>query len=370
MRKVLFLLLFCFSHLAAADDEYIVLQEEQVHEGDYFAAGGTIEVSGTVKGDVYVVGSQIIVDGHVLGSVIATGGSVEIAGTVDGNVRIAGGQIEINGTVGRNVTAIGGNIQFVSKTLVGGNAVLTGGIVDVSGQIKGDLTLSASNARLLGDVGRNVHAYAGELRVGSKVDIGGNLDYSSSAPARIDSSARIGGKVTYEPSVITEVFKGKWRQGLIFGFRLTGILMNFAFSFFIGALFLRLFPKKLKRTLETLKSKPGKSFWVGVLILVLLPVACLLLFITILGFPIALVLLAISLLGFYTAKIFPIFWVSNAFLSKLNLKVNSLLGLAIGLIIFFLLIQIPIFGSLLSSAFTLLGLGALFLSRPARKKSK
>ncbi|MDN3505923.1 MAG: hypothetical protein P0S96_01685 [Simkaniaceae bacterium] len=369
MRKLFFLLFVSFASLYA-DDEYIVLQEEQVHEGDYFAAGKTVEVSGTVKGDVYVLGSQIIVDGHVLGSVIATGGSIEIAGTVDGNVRLAGGQIEINGNVGRNVTAIGANIQFVSKTLVGGNAVLTGGIVDVSGKINGDLTLSASNARLLGDVGRNVHAYAGEFRVGSKVDIGGNLDYSSSSEARIDSSARIGGEVNYEPSVITEVFEGKWRQGLIFGSRLTGILMNFAFSFFIGALFLKLFPRKLKRTIETLKAKPWKSFWMGVLILVLLPVACLLLFITILGFPIALALLAISLLGFYTAKIFPIFWVSNSFLPKINLKINSLLGLGIGLVLFFLLAQIPIFGKLLTMVFTLLGLGALFLSKTVRNKRK
>lgn len=365
MKKLLFFLFIAFASLHA-DDEYIVLQEEQVHEGDYFAAGGTIEISGVVKGDVYAMGSQIIVDGHVLGSVIATGGSIEIAGTVDGNVRLAGGQVEINGTVGRNVTAIGGNIQFVSKTVVGGNAVLTGGIVDVSGKINGDLTLSASNARLLGDVGRNVQAYAGEFRVGSRVDIGGNLDYSSSSPARIDSSARIGGKVTYEPSVITEVFKGNWRQGLIFGTRLTGVLMNFAFSFFIGALFLRIFPKKLQRTLDTLRKKPLKSFWMGLLILILLPVACLLLFITILGFPIALALLAISLLGFYTAKIFPILWVSNSILPK----INRYLGLAIGLVLFFLLVQIPVFGALLSSVFTLLGLGALFLSKSIRKRRK
>jgi hypothetical protein len=330
-----------------------------VHEGDYFAVGNTVEVSGEVRGDVYVMGSQVVIDGRVTGSVIAAGGAIEIAGTVDGNVRAVGGQIEIHGNVGRNVTAIAGSIQIVSRTLIGGNAVLTGGIVEVSGKILGDLTLSASNARLLGDVGRNVHAYAGQFRVGSKVDIGGNLEYSSSGPANIDSGANIKGKVTYTPSVITEVFEGKWRQGLIMGTRITGFLLNFAFSFFIGLLFYKLFTQKLRRTIETLSEKPWKSFWVGLLIVVLIPLAALLLFITILGFPIALALLAIGLLGFYTAKIFPIFWVAKATLPKLH----PLLGLAIGLIVFLLLVRIPFLGPLLSSVFTLLGLGALFISR-------
>ncbi|NGX47952.1 MAG: hypothetical protein K1000chlam3_01337 [Chlamydiae bacterium] len=364
MRKIIVFLLACFSSLGANEEEkYIVLPEEQVHEGDYFAAGGIIEVSGIVKGDVYAFGTQILVDGHVFGSVIATGGSVEISGIVEGNARLAGGQISINGTIGRNVTAAAGNIQLVSKAIVGGNAVFTGGIIDIAGDIKGDLTLSASNARLLGDVGRNVHAYTGKLRVGSKADIGGNLDYSSSEKAFIDPGARIEGKITYKPSVITQVFKGKWRQGVILGSRLMRILMSVVFSFVIGVIFCKLFPKKLARTLKTLGATPWKSFWTGLLILILLPIACIILFITILGFPIGIALLAFSVLGFYAAKIIPIFWVSNAVFHK----PNSLLGLAIVLIAFFLIAQIPILGPLLSMVFTLIGLGALTLSRMPKK---
>ncbi|NGX58951.1 MAG: hypothetical protein KR126chlam3_00093 [Chlamydiae bacterium] len=372
-NSLILFFLICFPPLVAGEGEaynekYIVLPEEKVHEGDYFAAGKTIEISGVVNGDVYAVGSQIIIDGHVLGSVIASGLSIEISGIVNENVRLAGGQIEINGTIGRNVTAAAGNIQFATRSSVGGNVVITGGIVDLYGNIKGDLSFSSSNARLLGDVGKNVKANVGKFRIGSKANIAGNLNYSSPEEARISPGAEINGNVLYKPSQVSKFFKGKWQKRIFLGSRMVGILMNFVFSFVLGTVFLKVFPRKLKKTLDKLQNAPWKSLWTGLLVLILLPIVCLILFITILGFPIGLALLAISVLGFYTAKIFPIIWSMNALLPKIHMKQNSLVGLAIGLILFFLFVQVPFLGALLMAVFTLLGLGAVVLSRVPRRK--
>lgn len=371
--RVIFALIFslCSLCIFAEEDRYVVLPEETVHKGDYFAAGSNIEVSGIVKGDVFVFGSQIVIDGEVEGDVIAAGGSVDITGVIKGSIRSFGGQIEISGVVGENVTVFGGSLQLSPQSLIGGNLVFTGGVIDLDGSVQKNANLSASNARISGKIQGNVKVTAGQLRVGSRAVIIGNLEYSSTNEATIAPGAEIKGEVIYKPSIVKEFFKGRWKEGILYGYRITGILMHFLFCFVVGWIFIRLFPKKLKGVHNALQKRPWKAFWVGLIIAVLLPIACLILFITILGFPLALALLALSLLGFYGAKIIPIYWVSNAILPKIGLRKGSLLLFSIGLVLFFLIIQIPIFGGLVTLVFTFLGLGAFVLGRlPKRSAPK
>ncbi|NGX38372.1 MAG: hypothetical protein K1000chlam2_01545 [Chlamydiae bacterium] len=287
---------------------------EEVHRGNYTAASESVRITGVVTGNVYVIGSKITVEGQINGNLIAFGAMIDIPGEVRGNARLIGGQVEIGGTIGGNVKA-----------------------------------------------------YTGQLNLDSQATIKGNLTYSSPEQAQIDPGATIDGKVTYNP--FQGVFKGKWKKTFFLGARLTGLLMNFLFSFVIGWIFLKVFPQRTKKAVEILRKTPWKAFWIGLITVILIPIACLVLFITILGFPLGLALLAFSLLGFYTAKIFPILWAANACFPKLRLKKHMLLILALGLIVFFILTQIPFVGGILSLAFTFFGLGAILLARlPAKAK--
>lgn len=351
--------------LIGDDGDFVVLQEKSVHEGDYFTAGRSIEVSGVVKGDVYAFGSQILVDGIVEGDVIASGGSIEITGTVMGSARLASGQIEIDGTIGKNITTASGNLEIGPNAVIGGNAVLNAGVFDFSGTINGNLTLTASTARILGDISGKVRAYVGNLRIGSRASIGGQLEYSSSERAKIDSRADILGGVLYHQSAVGQVIRGEWRHGVIIGTRFTGALMNLIYSFVAGWIFVRFLPKRLKATIAVLEKSPWKAFWTGLLIFLLLPVICIILMITILGFPLALALLAVSLLGFYTAKIFPIFWLCNM---ASNRKRNNLWVFIFGVGLFLIVSHIPFIGGLLSIIFTFMGLGALWMGKIPRKQ--
>jgi len=355
-------------HLFGA--EYVVLPKDKVHEGDYFATGATIEISGTVKGDLYVFGSQISIDGKIEGDVISAGGTINISGEVARNARLGGGQVEINGTIGRNLTIMAGAIQLAPSSRIGGNAVLTGGNIDLEGAVLGSVTATASNVRLSGRVGQKMEAYTGELRLTSRAQIGENLEYTSSTEALIDPSAQIRGKTVYHPSAVKEFFHGKWKKRMVFGFRYLPILMNFLFSFVLGWVLLKLFSQRVKGILLVLDRRPWKAFWTGILVALLLPLAALLLFVTVLGLPIALALVAISLITFYTAKIFPILWISNKAFSRFRVRKNSLWALFLGLIGFFILVQMPFLGSVLSVIATMLGLGAIILGRLPRKKKR
>lgn len=350
MRSIL-LFLLSFTMLLNAD----------VYEGDYFITGGTVETPDVVTGDVYALGSNVHIKGRVDGDVIATGGTIVIDGTVRGSARLIGGQVILNGKIGENFSAVGGNLLMNPGAVIYGNGVFTGGDLNLGGQIDGKVTINGSTVELNGKVGRSVNARAGDLRLGPSADIGGDLEYKSSTAVHIDPKAQISGQMIYHQT--KKVLGGKWKEKVIFGSKLLAIVMNFWFSFVFGVLYIKLFPRGFNNAVNVLRTKPWKALGMGFLTLFLLPIICLLLLVSILGFPLGIALIAFSLITFYTAKVVPIVWITNKVLPNLGIYWKLFLGL----IVFFIFLEIPVVGVLLSLSFILLGLGAGVLGQASQK---
>jgi cytoskeletal protein CcmA (bactofilin family) len=340
--RFLFLFLLSFTMLLRAD----------VHEGDYFITGGTVETPDVVTGDVYALGSNVHITGRVDGDVIATGGTIMIDGIVQGSARLVGGEVILNGKIVENFSVMGGKLLMNPGAVINGNGVFTGGDLILGGTINGKATINSSTAMINGTIGKNVDARAGELRLGPNCDIRGNLEYKSSSEVHIDPGAKIAGQMIYHQT--KQVLGGKWKERVIYGSKFLAIVMNFWFSFVFGVLYIKLFPGGFRNSVNILRTNPWKAFWVGILAILLLPIICLLLLVSVLGFPLGLALLAFSLITFYTAKVIPIVWISSKVLPKLG----TYWGLLLGLIVFFFFLEIPVVGVLLSALFILLGLGA------------
>lgn len=349
-----------------ADSGVIVLPSGTVHQGDYFAFGDSVEISGEVNGDVYILANQIVIDGRVNGDVLAAGGSIDISGIVVHNVRSLGGQVLISGNVGNNVTAVAGNVQLLASGTIGNNVVITAGNVDLSSKIGSDATIVASNLRISSYVAGKIQAYVGQLRITSRAHISSGIDYRSSSIAWIDQGAVIEGQITHHPSLVHELVKGTWIQGLLVGGKVVALLMNFLYTLVVGIVLIKMFPKNLESALHVLKTRPWKAFSWGLMLLFLLPLASLILLMTILGVPFALTLIAANIIGFYTAKIYSVFWISNWCLAKFKLRISRLTALTLGLILYFSLTSIPILGVVLSFAAMLFGLGAGVLAQARR----
>lgn len=73
--------------------ERAVLRAGQVVQGDYFAFGPHVEISGIVNGDLYAAGGEVLIDGVVNGDVIVAGAKVILSGTVAQDARVAGAQV-------------------------------------------------------------------------------------------------------------------------------------------------------------------------------------------------------------------------------------------------------------------------------------
>ena len=77
------------------------------------------------------------------------------------------------------------------------------------------------------------------------------------------------------------------------------------------------------------------------------------------------ILIALNIMGLYTAKIYSVFWASNRAFGKL-FKPNHLPLLCVGLVVYFALTLIPIFGTVVAIAAMLFGLGAGILAQTKR----
>jgi hypothetical protein len=344
----------------------MVLPSGEVHQGNYFAMGKSVEISGTVNGDVYALAGEVVIDGVVNGDVLVCGGSVDIGGKVAQNCRLLGGQVLISGTVGNNVTAISGNLQLLPSATIGGSLVATAANVDLAAHVGSEASIVASNLRLSAHLDKGLDAYVGQIRITSKAVIKEGVEYKSGSTAWIEPGASIGGAVVRNPSFVHELVEGTWVHSLLLGSKVLAILMNFIYTFVVGVLLVKLFPKNLEAALDALHKTPGKSLLFGLMLLVLLPLASLILLMTILGVPFALTLIAANIIGFYTAKIYSIFWVSNALFKKIGVKTNPFLRLFCGLVIYFILTAIPILGFLVAFAAMLFGLGSGILAQGKR----
>lgn len=350
----------------AEENKVITLSSGQVYQGDYFAMGSTVEISGTVNGDVYILAEQVVIDGVINGDLLCAGGSIDISGRVLRNCRLAAGQILLSGTVGNNVTAVAGNVQLLSSGSIGGSFVATSGNIDLASSIGSEATVFASNLRLSSHLHQGLQGYIGQMRITSRAIIDGDLDYRSGSPAWIESGAVIKGTITHHPSFVHELVKGTWIHGFLVGSKVLATLMNFMYTFVIGVILIRMFPKNLEAALNALKGHPLRSLSYGLMLLVLLPLAALILLMTILGVPFALTLIAANVIGFYTAKVYSIFAVSNWLFGKVGLRQNRLPSFFYGTLLYFCLAAIPVFGTIVAFAAMLFGLGAGILAQTKR----
>lgn len=372
MRYLLSLIAITLSCIGCAEEEpeIIVLPKNVVHRGDYTISGKNIEISGIVEGDVLAFGSQIFIDGEVKGDVLVAGGNVRVSGNVWQNVRLIGGQAILSGSIGRNVTLVSGNTEFSSSSRVGGNVLAVAGNLELDGSIGGNAKVFASNLRVSNAIAGTLKAYAAQLRLTSKADIARNFEYWSNTIALIDPSARIRGEIVHHPSFLYQLTHSKFFKSIKFGSKFVAVIMNFLYSFVTGILLMYFFYPKLNRSLDMLSNRPIESFIYGLLVLILLPLICLMLIMTILGVPFGLTLLAVNVVGFYTAKIVSILWVVRRVFSRWKYERHKKLYFSLGLVAYFMILSIPYAGALVSLIAMVFGIGAVVLGGLEKKVAR
>ncbi len=348
------------------ESDFVTLPIGAVSGGDYHVAAENIEILGTIEGDAYIAGMQVFIDGEILGDLLLTAVSATIAGKVHGNVRFVGGQAIFSGEVGKNVSVVAGSLQMQSSSVIRGNMTVLAGTTDISSDIGGKVSVVATDVRLAGKIAKTLNVIAGRLRLTSKAMVGGDLEYRGNQKAVIDPAAVIRGELIQHRGFFSNL-EGSVFDRFLRGSKILGLMMNFLFTFVVGIFIMKVFPRNLKNAHRIISTAPLRAMGMGVVLLIALPLASLLLLMTVLGAPFAVALLAINILSFYTAKIFSITWGSNFLAHKAHMRAGPITVFALGLIIYYALTMIPKAGFFISFAALLLGLGAALLGRTQRQ---
>src|SRR5262249_44908749 len=234
-------------------------------------------------------GQAVVVTGTVEGDLIAAAQQVVVDGTVNGNVRAAGGVITINGHVGRNVSGLAQQLNITSSGRVDGSLLAAGETISTFGPVGRGATVGGGTVQLSGPVGGNVTTWAQTLSLGPNARIAGNLEYYSEHPT--DTTA-VAGTVQYH-LVQREERQAPMLNGL-FDF---GGLVWLIGSALLGALAIIMAPRASARAVELGRQEPLQTFGLGLLALCAVPVAIILIGITLVGIPLALVIGALYWLG-------------------------------------------------------------------------
>jgi cytoskeletal protein CcmA (bactofilin family) len=328
-----------------AADEQVDLREAA--QGAAILAGSRVRLAGPVTEDALLAGGEVSVEDRVGGDLYAVGGAVRVSSAVDGSARLAGGKVSLGRT---------GSIA--------GRVTIAAGEVDLSGRLAQSARIVADTVRVDGEIGGNLRVAARKLIVGPAAQIGGRLVYTSPEPGEISPSAVIGGGIEFRHGEEPRSRVGpalrvlSWVAAVV---ALLGLLL-------LGVMLILLFPGFSAQTARVIATEPGKSLALGFALLASLPMAGVVLLITVIGIPLGLaVLLAypvLLLVGYLTAGL----CLGDALAAALTRgsatppgAATRIGGLTVALIGLTLAASLPYLGWVLLLAAIVAGAGALSL---------
>jgi cytoskeletal protein CcmA (bactofilin family) len=320
------------------------------------AMGQVVTIDGTVNGDLLAFGREVTVRGNVTGNLVTGAQRVTIEGTVGGSV--LGGAEDLtlaNGRIGGNLYGFGNDVEITSGANVTGNAIAGGETVDVNGRVGVDLRSFGKAVKISGAVEGDVDAYAGTVSVASTARVGGNVTgrVDTAGDLSVASGAAVGGSVD-ERLVEREQRRNRYAT---FGYYF-GQVVRVGAMFLAGLLLLALFPVLRDVSLPNAMAVL-RSGGIGLAAAVTLPVAAILLCITIIGFPLGVLTFVLGAIGLFFSKIVMGQIIGRAVFRAPQAPPHYAATLITGLVIVVVAINLPWIGGIANFVLTLVGFGII-----------
>ena len=337
---------------------------------DSFVFGGSVRIDQPVPGDLIAAGGNVDVDAPVAGDAMLAGGSLRVTAKVEQSVYAGGGRLILDAPIGRNLRVGGGQVDLGPMAAVGGNVMVGGGQVTLRGAVKGSVTVAGGRVLIDGPVEGDVVSHAGGLTLGPNAKLAGKLRYRSGDDLVREPGAQVAGAIERlsmpgrgSSSASTVPSQRGWdehahRAGTSWFWTLG--LMAIA-ALWVGAL-----PVTSQRVAEALRTRFGWSLLWGFIALVCIPVAALILLLTIVGIPLALLLLllygALVLVGYIASGVA----LGQSALGRFKADALGRKGWRIAsamaaVLLLALLGRLPLIGSVVALVAVLAGIGAILL---------
>ena len=344
--------------------DFVTVAANETVDDTLLASGNIVRVEGVVNGDLLAFGSSVEVRGTVKGDLVSFAKRTLVSGTVEGNIYNFSNSLDLDGQLGHNLYGLMQSLRVNDRGRVGDGVVVAAGEVSLEGQVNRGVTMFAGNADVSGSIGRELTMTGDSLTLTNTSRIGGSL----SARVRELKNVHIadGATIVGTRDIQVRLRESRFARPRFYFYQAVWL----AAAMLVGWLGLVLFPGFFHASTHAVGSG-WRSLGLGFAVLAGVPVAIILIAITLVGLPVSLMLLALYLTAIGLAKI----WV-GAFLGQKLLKPAGatksdwLLGLLVGLLILTIIGFVPYLGGLVHLGVVCLGLGAFAwqlyrVSRPA-----
>jgi cytoskeletal protein CcmA (bactofilin family) len=303
----------------------------------YAAGDGNVRFGKNVK---------MSADETIKGGLVAAGANVEILGKVGGGLKVFGANVVTSGDVKDELLAFGANVVL-------------------AGKYHGKVKAAASTLTLSGTFDGDVNVAAARITVAPTAVIKGNLIYAS-ADLNLQKGARVTGEVVQRQVLVKKQWIEKWgRQGIkaLIPIGIFFWLISLAALIIVGLLINYLFPKKTDAVISTISQSFWKNLWSGFIFLVVVPMAIIVSFITVVGIPAGLIAGILYGIAIYISTIYIGVWIGRKILGyiKKSMAAAFFWPLVVGTIVIGLLTLIPFIGCLFRLFILLVTLGAMWL---------
>lgn len=330
--------------------EKVSLSEDQTVEGDFYAAGGTVNLSGVIEQDAVVAGGEVTLNGTVNESVFLIGGSADVHGPVGDDLRIISGETTIAEPVAGDLFVIGGKVEILSTASIGGDILLYAGEAIIEGPVGGDILGTVGSLRIDSDVAGKIDIIVTELTLGDRANIQGSIRYVSTQLAVQALNATVHGDLVRSDPVIPSSQSPRW----------TWLIPSLMLLFATLAWHL-VSRQSLNAVAKRAMVKSPRPIMYGFAALFFIPVAIVILFVSMIGTFVAI----IFLLGYLQLLVFGLVGAVAVLGQVLSAAFNkhpsavSLLSIMIGIVGFTLLSLLPIVGQAILIICVILTMGAI-----------
>lgn len=236
-----------------------VYPKEKPLASDLVRLDNRVIIGADVHGDVIVGGDTVRNESRVTGDFLAVGDYVHHTGKIQGSGRIIGRRIILEGTTERNLSLLGLKVELSSESAVKGNLSIAGSDLDIDGKIGGKLIVRGDNVTVRGEIAKDTVIYANTLKILPSAKFSGPVTYYGRNPAHIYNGAEFKTPPVYKPALSEQV---QARQRFLFAV----IGLPLLAVFFVG-----LFPRYAETTAQQLSNRLTHKFFLGLLLISLVP---------------------------------------------------------------------------------------------------
>jgi hypothetical protein len=261
----------------------VSLSPGTVTPGNAYLAGGSVNVGNTIGGDLTVAGGNVIVTGKVAGDINAAGGTVNIIGSSAQDVRVGGGNVTIGGKFSGEMLVGGGQVIVLPDTTIANDSYLAGGTLTFAGAENGNLTIQGGEVSIDGMVAGNLTIKATKsVTIGSNAVIKKGFEYTAPAQAVVETGAQVPANIVFHMLAQNQPARPAF-PGMLFAFFTGWLIIKF---FIILAAAYLLWYLRRKDSLDIVsiaKSRFWHELLRGFIVLIVVPAAIVIAFITVIG---------------------------------------------------------------------------------------